>query len=136
VLALATRRPLSQRQIGQLRHLASQQKSRILLLPLVAGPADVVLRPEALVRAVLAAARHLPHGTLVVPVPLPPRGNQDEELRARADECERLAESLAPFPDDLPETLREIAAQWRRLADDAEAHSKPCISPVTRAPHI
>ena len=84
VLALATRRPLSQRQIGQLRHLASQQKSRILLLPLVAGPADVVLRPEALVRAVLAAARHLPDGTLVVPVPLPPRGNQDEELRARA----------------------------------------------------
>ena len=84
VLALATRRPLNQRQIGQLRHLASQQKSRILLLPLVAGPADVVLRPEALVRAVLAAARHLPDGTLVVPVPLPPRGNQDEELRARA----------------------------------------------------
>ncbi len=83
VLALATRRPLGRRQIGQLRHLAGQLKARILLLPLVAGPADVVLRPEALVRAVLAAARHLPDGTLVVPVPLPPRGNQDEELRAR-----------------------------------------------------
>ena len=84
VLALATRRPLGRRQIGQLRHLASQLKARILLLPLVAGPADVVLRPEALVRAVLAAARHLPDSTLVVPVPLPPRGNQDDELRARA----------------------------------------------------
>jgi hypothetical protein len=59
-----------------------------------------------------------------------------KELRARADECERLAESIAPVPDDLSETLREIAAQWRRLADDAEAPSKACISPVTRAPHI
>ncbi|HTU04799.1 MAG TPA: adenylyl-sulfate kinase, partial [Trebonia sp.] len=55
VLALATRRPLGQRQIGQLRHLAGQLKARILLLPLVAGPAAVVKRPEALVRAVLAA---------------------------------------------------------------------------------
>jgi sulfate adenylyltransferase len=83
VLAFATRRPLGQRQIGQLRHLASQQRARILLLPLVAGPADVVRRPEPLVRAVLAAARHLPEGTLVIPVPLPSRANQDEELRAR-----------------------------------------------------
>jgi sulfate adenylyltransferase len=83
VLALATRRPLNQRHIGQLRHLAGQLKARILLLPLVAGPADVVRRPEALVRAVLAAARQLPDGTLVVPVPLPPRTNKDEDLSAR-----------------------------------------------------
>jgi sulfate adenylyltransferase len=83
VLALATRRPLSQRHIGQLRHLAAQLKARILLLPLVAGPARVVTRPEALVRAVLAAARQLPHTTLVVPVPLPPRASRDEELRAQ-----------------------------------------------------
>jgi sulfate adenylyltransferase len=82
VLALATRRPLGQRQIGQLRHLAGQLKARILLLPLVAGPAAVVKRPEALVRAVLAAGRELPDGTLVVPVPLPPRQNPDEELAA------------------------------------------------------
>ena len=74
VLALATRRPLGQRHIGQLRHLAGQLKARILLLPLVSGPAEVVTRPEALVRAVLAAARQLPDGTLVVPVPLPPTG--------------------------------------------------------------
>ena len=39
VLALATRRPLGQRHIGQLRHLAGQLKARILLLPLVSGPA-------------------------------------------------------------------------------------------------
>ena len=83
VLAFATRRLLGQRHIGQLRHLASQLKARILLLPLVAGPADLVTRPEALVRAVLAAARQLPEGTLVVPVPLPPRSNPEEELRAR-----------------------------------------------------
>jgi sulfate adenylyltransferase len=83
VLAFATRRPLSQRHIGQLRHLAGQLRARILLLPLVAGPAEVVTSPEALIRAVLAAARQLPHSTLVVPVPLPPRASGDEELRAQ-----------------------------------------------------
>jgi len=87
VLALATRRPLGQRQIGQLKHLAGQLKARILVLPLVAGPADLVTRPEALVRAVLAAARQLPDGTLVVPVPLPPRSNPEEELRAQVVIC-------------------------------------------------
>jgi sulfate adenylyltransferase len=84
VLALATRQPLGQRHIGQLRHLAGQLKARILLFPLVSGPAAVVTRPEALVRAVLAAARQLPDGTLVVPVPLPRRSNPDEELAALA----------------------------------------------------
>ena len=83
VLALATRRPLGQRHIGQLKHLAGQLKARILLLPLVAGQAGVVTGPEALVRAVLAAARQLPDGTVVVPVPLSPRTNPDEELAAR-----------------------------------------------------
>ncbi|MGH3251010.1 MAG: adenylyl-sulfate kinase, partial [Trebonia sp.] len=83
-LAYATRRPLGQRQIGQLRHLADQLRARILLLPLVAGPADLVARPEALVRAVRAAAAQLPESTLVVPVPLPPRGEPAEELRAHA----------------------------------------------------
>ena len=84
MLALATRRPLGQRQLGQLRHLADQLRARILLLPLVAGPAELVIRPEALVRAVRAAARQLPDGTLVVPVPLPPEDNPADELRARA----------------------------------------------------
>jgi sulfate adenylyltransferase len=84
VLGYATRRPLGQRQVGQLRHLAGQLRARILLLPLVAGPADLVTRPESLVRAVQAAARQLPASTLVVPVPLPPRGDPSGELRARA----------------------------------------------------
>jgi sulfate adenylyltransferase len=84
VLALATRRPLGQRQIGQLRHLAGQLRARVLLLPLVAGRAELVGRPEALVRAVLAAARQLPASTLVVPVPLAPREDAAQELAARA----------------------------------------------------
>jgi len=78
VLAFATRRPMDSRQIGQLRHYAGQLKARVLLLPLVAGPAEVVVRPEALVRTATAAARHLPPGTLVVPVPLAPRGRGAE----------------------------------------------------------
>ena len=70
VLAYATWRPLNKRHIGQLRHYADQLNARLLLLPLIAGRADVVTRPEALVRAVLAARQHLPAGTLVIPVPL------------------------------------------------------------------
>ena len=85
VLAWAARGALHRRQIGQLRHLADQMKARLLLLPLVAGPSNVVVRPDALVRAVLAACQHLPAGTCVVPVPLAPRdGGIGAELRARA----------------------------------------------------
>ena len=62
VLAWAGRGPLNSRQIGQLRHMAGQLKARLLVLPLVAGPAEVVTRPEALVRATLAAAGSLPAG--------------------------------------------------------------------------
>jgi sulfate adenylyltransferase len=89
VLAYATRRPLNRRHIGQLRHYAGQLNARLLLLPLVAGPAEIVTRPEALVRAVLAARQHLPAGTLVVPVPLAPR--RDDSLGARAAESTDLA---------------------------------------------
>ncbi len=85
VLAFVTRRPLNARQIGQLRHAAGQLRARLLLLPLVSGPAEVVVRPEALIRAVLAATRHLPPGTLVVPVPLAPREvAADRELALQA----------------------------------------------------
>ena len=84
VLGYATRRPLGRRQIGQLRHLAGQLRARILLLPLIAGPAELVPGPEALVRAVRAAAGQLPPGTRVVPVPLPPRADPAAELAARA----------------------------------------------------
>jgi len=85
VLAYATRRPLSRRHIGQLRHHADLLNARLLLLPLVSGPAEVVTRPDALVRTVLAARRYLPPSTLVVPVPLPRRdGGGDADLRASA----------------------------------------------------
>jgi len=84
VLAFATRRPLGRRQLGQLRHLADQLRACILLLPLVAGPADVVTRPEPLVRAVLAAAKQLPASTVVVPVPLPRREDPEADLLSRA----------------------------------------------------
>jgi sulfate adenylyltransferase len=81
VLAYATRGPLHGRQIGQLRHLAGQMKARLLLMPLIAGPADLVVTAESLVRAVLAARQLLPAGTLVVPVPLAPRYSAEAELR-------------------------------------------------------
>jgi sulfate adenylyltransferase len=85
VLAYATRRPLNRRHLGQLRHYADQLNARLLLLPLVAGRAEVVTRPEALVRAVLAATQHLPAGTLVVPVPLARRAaGPAADLRAHA----------------------------------------------------
>ncbi len=88
VLAYATRGPLNKRHIGQLRHYAGQLNARLLLLPLVCGPAEIVTRRDALVRAVLAARQHLPAGTLVVPVPLAPRnGGLDSgaaDLRAQA----------------------------------------------------
>ncbi len=83
MLAFATRAPISGRQVGQLKHLAGQLKARLLLLPLVAGPAEVVRQPESLIRAVLAAARSLPPGTLVIPVPL---------RRARAPRARRAGE--------------------------------------------
>jgi sulfate adenylyltransferase len=80
VLAYATRRPLNKRHIGQLRHFAGQLNARLLVLPLITGSADVVTRPEALVRSVLAARQHLPAGTLVIPVPLAPRNAGPDPL--------------------------------------------------------
>ena len=84
VLAFATRAPVGGRQIGQLKHLAGRLGAKLLLLPLVAGPAEVVGQPEALIRAVLAAAKSLPSGTLLVPVPLAPRKGTDPERELAA----------------------------------------------------
>jgi sulfate adenylyltransferase len=84
-LAFVTRRPLNARQIGQLRHVAGQLRARLLLLPLVTGTADVVATPEALVRTVRAATRHLPSGTLVVPLALAARDvGTEREIALRA----------------------------------------------------
>ncbi|MGO9217746.1 MAG: adenylyl-sulfate kinase [Streptosporangiaceae bacterium] len=85
VLAYVTSAPLHCHQIGQLRHAAGQLKARLLLLPMVAGPAEIVVRPDALVRTVQAAARHLPPGTQVIPVPLRPyHAPESGELALRA----------------------------------------------------
>ena len=84
VLAFATRAPIGGRQIGQLKHLAGQLRARVLLLPMVAGRAQVVGQPESLIRAVLAAARNLPAGTLVVPVPLAERDHAGRDDRERS----------------------------------------------------
>jgi sulfate adenylyltransferase len=81
VLACVTRAPLHGRQIGQLRHLAGHMKATLLLMPLITGPAELVVTPESLVRAVLAARTLLPADTLVVPVPLAPRHSPEAELR-------------------------------------------------------
>ena len=51
-----------------------------------------------------------------------------KEMRVRADECEGLAESLTPTPDDLRKMLREIAAQWRRLADGGGGPLKTALA--------
>ncbi len=85
VLAYVTSAPLHGHQIGQLRHAAGQLKARLLLLPMVAGPAETVGRPDALVRTVQAAARNLPPGTQVIPVPLRPQhAAARDELALRA----------------------------------------------------
>ncbi len=83
VLAWAGRGPLHGRQIGQLRHLAGQLRARLLILPLTGGQAEVVTRPEALVRAAMAAAGSLPSDTRVIPVPLAPRQGAPADAQAR-----------------------------------------------------
>jgi sulfate adenylyltransferase len=91
VLAFASRGPLTSRQIGQVRHLASRLKARVLILPLVSGHAAVVGSPQALVRAVLAAMPSLPAGSLLVPVPVPPHA----EAPAGRGNAAALARELA-----------------------------------------
>jgi sulfate adenylyltransferase len=100
VLAYVTRRPLNGRHIGQLRHYAGQLNARLLVLPLVCGPAEIVTRPEALVRAVLAARQHLPAGTLVVPVPLAPRPADANPASANLTSANLTSANPAgPHPD-------------------------------------
>jgi hypothetical protein len=44
-----------------------------------------------------------------------------EECRANAEKSDQMAESLGPENASLRDVMREVAAQWRRLAADAEA---------------
>jgi sulfate adenylyltransferase len=124
VLAFATRRPLSGRQIGQLRHFGGQLRARLLLLPLVSGPAEVVVRPEALVRAVSAAAKHLPPGTLVVPVPLAPR-----DVSAAREVAIRAVVAAAYGATHLLTDERDADRGGRAALDDAHTETPIPVMP-------
>jgi sulfate adenylyltransferase len=97
VLGYATAGPLNSRQIGQLRHLAGQLRAQILVLPLIGGTAEVVRSPQALIRAVLAAAASLPASALVVPVPLAPRPDTASDPQARVREVAVRARIAAAY---------------------------------------
>ena len=43
-----------------------------------------------------------------------------EACRARAANCERMAKSIEKIDRPLGETMRDLAGQWRQLADDDE----------------
>lgn len=47
-----------------------------------------------------------------------------EECRVHAETCERMAESLGSHNADLRNAMREVAVQWRWLADATEARAK------------
>jgi sulfate adenylyltransferase len=96
-LAVATRRPLTSRQIGQVRHLAGRLGARVLILPLVAGHVDVVGSPQALIRAVLAAMPSLPPDSLLVPVPLPPHAAASASPVEQARELATTARVAAAY---------------------------------------
>ena len=79
-----------------MRHYADQLNARLLVLPLVCGPAEIVTHRDALVRAVLAARQHLPAGTLVIPVPLAPRNTgADAGSPADRDTADLRAQAVA-----------------------------------------
>jgi sulfate adenylyltransferase len=124
VLAFATRRPLSGQQIGQLRHFAGQLRARLLLLPLISGPAEVVVRPEALVRAVAAAARHLPPGTVMVPVPLAPR-----DTSAAREAAIRAVVAAAYGATHLLMDERDADRGGRAVHDDVNIHTPIPVMP-------
>ena len=138
VLAFATHAPLGSRQIGQLRHLASQLHARILVLPLVGGPAEVVHTPQALIRTVLAAAGSLPAGSLVVPVPLGPRAGLAADSQGRAREVALWARVAAAYgathlmtDDGLP---LDTASQPGLVAGTAAAGRSAAGTPVAGTP--
>jgi hypothetical protein len=49
---------------------------------------------------------------------------QLKNTAAHAETCERMAESLGENHFGLRETMRDVAAQWRRLAADADAEAR------------
>ena len=82
-------------------HLADQLRARILLLPLVAGPAELVIRPEALVRAVRAAARPMPDPDVA------PDGRLPEQV-------------VAELAKRVEQALRQEQSQWGQLTSQIQ----------------
>lgn len=80
LLAVATRRPLHRKQLGQLRQVAERLGAQVLVLPLLGGEHD-----ESLVRALLGVRKDLPDGARIVPVPLPARGAGVDAEREERD---------------------------------------------------
>ena len=138
VLAFATRAPVGARQIGQLKHLAGQLKARLLVLPMVAGPAEVVRQPEALIRAVLAAARNLPPGTLVIPVPYAERAGsgRDRDVAAIATIAAAYGATHLMAGDwpDLPAAAIVPAASDAPAGDGAATAARLPAAPIPVLP--
>ena len=138
VLAFATRAPVGARQIGQLKHLAGQLKARLLVLPMVAGPAEVVRQPEALIRAVLAAARNLPPGTLVIPVPYAERAGsgRDRDVAAIATIAAAYGATHLMAGDwpDLPAAAIAPAASDAPAGDGAATAARLPAAPIPVLP--
>nr|WP_316043487.1 adenylyl-sulfate kinase [Actinomadura sp. CNU-125] len=135
VLAVAARDFLHRRQLGQIRQVAERLGARVLLMPLLGGRHD-----ESLVRALLAVRRELPGNPLVVPVPLPDRGDADRDVVLRAHVAaaygathllaEREVED-APIPIAVPEPWAYDAdvEVWRPVARIEPDHVQAELGP-------
>ncbi|GAB3668252.1 bifunctional sulfate adenylyltransferase/adenylylsulfate kinase [Actinocorallia lasiicapitis] len=127
-LAVATREPLHRKQLGQLRQVAEKVGGGVLVLALLSGAHD-----EELVRALLAVRKDLPEGSVVVPVPLAPRGDRDGLLAAHVAAAYGAthlfsAEPLygAPLEVVVPEPWAyDVDVEvWRPVARIEETHAR------------
>lgn len=136
LLAVATRDFLHRKQLGQIRQVAEQLGAKVLVLPLLGGEHD-----DSLVRAMLAVRRDLPDGTEIVPVPLPPRGGDEERdvlLRAHVAAAYGATHLLGdrdtegtPIPVVVPEPWAYDAdvEVWRPVARIEPDHVKAELTP-------
>ena len=142
LLAVATRDFLHRKQLGQIRQVAEQLGAKVLVLPLLGGEHD-----DSLVRAMLAVRRDLPDGTEIVPVPLPPRGGDEERdvlLRAHVAAAYGATHLLGdrdtegtPIPVVVPEPWAYDAdvEVWRPVARIEPDHVKAsCATPGSPSP--
>jgi hypothetical protein len=79
-------------------------------------PTDATLE-QLFARCLLGNPQNLPK------LPQMGAGMSPQDCRDRAEACEGLADSVGPS-DRIHIIMREAASQWRRLADDSEAHER------------